>query len=325
MVTRLSLLFCLLAALLSAVSVPVVAQAQDKLRAVTGQTDDNTVQIISRNAATQIVQHLTGQSEVRLRPARIVALHNSYTEALIGLGIVPAGAVERPQGAAAQLKDALLTTPSVGDQSSPDYEAILALQPDLILSVGEVHGQNYELLSAIAPTIVLREPDKDWRDWLKALAVVLGREMQADTRITAYDQRVAKIRETLKAQYSTETVLLLRVRQKDIRIYGAGRRSGPVLYEELQLKPHRLVPLDKNYEAISNELIGQLDADRIFLMVEDAGRLGSIEKSQLWKSLPAVRAGHVYKVNIEPWNQSSGPLSSGIIIDDVAAAFGIRE
>jgi hypothetical protein len=30
-------------------------------------------------------------------------------------------------------------------------------------------------------------------------------------------------------------------------------------------------------------------------------------------------------VNIEPWNQSSGPLSSGIIIDDIASAFGIRE
>lgn len=325
MVTRLSLLFCLLAALLSAASVPFAAQAQDKQRAVTEVTDDNRVQIISSNAATQVVQHLEGQSEVRLRPARIVTLHNSYTEALIALGIVPVGAVERPQGAAAQLKNALHATPSVGDQSSPDYEAILALQPDLILSVGEVHGQNYELLSAIAPTIVLREPEKDWRGWLKALAIVLDRETQADTHIAAYEQRVAKLRQIFQAQHSDETVLLLRVRQKDIRIYGAGRRSGPVLYEQLALTPHRLVPLNKNYEAISNELIGQMDANRIFLMVEDAGRLGSIEKSQLWKSLPAVQSGHVYKVNIEPWNQSSGPLSSGIIIDDIASAFGIRE
>lgn len=278
MVTRLSLLFCLLAALLSAASVPVVAQAQDKQRAVTVQTGDNRVQIISRNTATQIVQHLAGQSEVRLRPARIVTLHNSYTEALIALGIVPVGAVERPHGVAVQLKDALLTTPSVGDQSSPDYEAILALQPDLILSVGEVHGQNYELLSAIAPTLVLREPDKDWRDWFKALAGVLDRETQADTLIATYEQRVTKLRQILRAQHSDETVLLLRVRQKDIRIYGAGRRSGPVLYEQLALTPHRRVPLNKNYEAISNELIGQMDADRIFLMVKDAGRLGSIEK-----------------------------------------------
>ena len=63
MVIRLSLLFCLLAALLSAASVPVVAQAQDKQRAVTEQTNDNHVQIISRNAATQIVQHLAGLAE----------------------------------------------------------------------------------------------------------------------------------------------------------------------------------------------------------------------------------------------------------------------
>lgn len=107
---------------------------------------------------------------------------------------------------------------------------------------------------------------------------MLDRETQVDTLITTYEQRVAKLRQILQAQHSDETVLLLRVRQKDIWIYGVGRRSGPVLYEQLALTPHRRVPLNKNYEAISNELIGQMDADRIFLMVKDAGRLGSIEK-----------------------------------------------
>jgi iron complex transport system substrate-binding protein len=55
-------------------------------------------------------------------------------------------------------------------------------------------------------------------------------------------------------------------------------------------------------------------------MVEDAEKMTTIEQSELWQRLPAVQAGHVYKVNIEPWNQSVGPISFAVIIDDVSAA-----
>ncbi|MFK4825592.1 ABC transporter substrate-binding protein [Paenochrobactrum sp. BZR 588] len=323
MVRVLSLTICILTALHGAVSVS--ALAADKVQNQIATDDANLAVVLTRDDKIKHVKHLDGISEVPLAAKRIVALHNSFSESLIALGMAPAGAVERPQGAPVQLKAAMTETISVGDQSNPDYEKILILQPDLILSVGDVHSQNIDLLKAIAPVVSLREPEEDWRPWLIGLGDVLERQSQAEKLIDDYNQRVEKLRLTLLVEHKDETVLLMRVRQKDIRIYGTERRSGPVLYRDLQLTPHRLVPVGKNYEAISNELIGQMDADRIFLMVEDAERLGNIEKTALWQGLPAVKAGRVYKVNIEPWNQSSGPISASVIVDDVARAFGLTE
>lgn len=321
MVSWLRLAFISMAAFFSAAMLISFAHSAS-IKSVSA--DENRAKIVSRNDKTIVVGHLAGQTEMIARPLRIVSLHNVYSEALVALDIVPVGTVERPEGAVVQLKSALAEVRSVGEQSNPDYEAILALKPYLILSVGDVHGQNYELLSAIAPTIVLHEPDADWRPWLLALAEVVDRTEQARSVIATFDQRVETIGAQLQKSFADETVLLLRVRQKDIRVYGMGRRAGPLLYKALGLKPHKLVPVDQNYQPISNEVIAEMDADRIFLMVEDEEKLGNVEKSQLWQALPAVKAGHVYRVNIQPWNQSTGPISASVILDDVAAAFGIK-
>lgn len=325
MVSRFAVILSCVFVVSTALTQGSAAQSETKPFVQSISAADNVALIVSRNAETQRVQHLGGQTDVALHPLRIVSLHNVFSEALTALDIVPLGAVERPEGAVIQLKSALADTHSVGNPGNPDYEAILALQPDLILSAGEAYGQNYDLLQAIAPTIVLHEPDADWRPWFNGLAAIFDRSAKAQAVIASYDQKADKIRQQLQQSHADETVLLLRVRQKDIRVYGTGRRAGPVLYNDLQMTPHRLVPIDQNYQPISSELIAQMDADRIFLMVEDEEKLGNVEKSTLWQSLPAVKAGRVYRVNIQPWNQSSGPLSAGIILDDVAAAFGLHE
>lgn len=110
------------------------------------------------------------------------------------------------------------------------------------------------------------------------------------------------------------------MREKDIRVYGGARRAGPVLFEDLGLTPHESVALDDDHTEISMENILSLTADHIFLMVEDEAKMSVIESSELWQRLPAVAAGHVYRVNIEPWNQSVGPISFGVVIDAVQSA-----
>ena len=93
-----------------------------------------------------------------------------------------------------------------------------------------------------------------------------------------------------------------------------------MLYTDLGLTPHAMVPLGEDHQEISFENIPELTADHIFIMVEDEAKMTEVEQSDLWQRLPAVAAGHVYKVNIEPWNQSVGPISFSVIIDDVTAA-----
>ena len=277
-------------------------------------------QVVSTAEATRVVEHAKGQSEIPAEPQRIVTLHNVFAEALTALGLSPVGSVERPSGMPVQLAAALANTTSVGHHSEPDFELVLGLEPDLILAQDSQQGDNYARLSAIAPTLLLDEPDAEWRDWYRGLGAALGKTDAAEAAIAAYDEKAAAIRAALAEQRPGETVLLLRVREKDMRVYGGARRSGPVLYQDLGLTPHAMVPLDEDHQEISFENLPELTADHIFIMVEDAEKMTTIEQSDLWQRLPAVQAGHVYKVNIEPWNQSVGPISFAAIIDDVAAA-----
>ena len=279
-------------------------------------------EVVATTDTARIVRDARGEVEVPINPGRIVALHNIFSEALVAMGMAPVGAVERPTGMPSQLLDALKDTQPVGDQDSPDFEAILALDPDLILSQADEIGDNYQLLSAIAPTLLLDEPEGPWREWLRGLGEAIGRLDQAEAAITAYDMRAAEVKAQIAAIRPDDTVLLLRVREKDIRVYGGSRRSGPVLYQDLGLNPHPLVPLDKEHVTVSNEIIPELTADHIFLLAEDEAKMAGIEATALWQGLPAVKAGHVYRVNIEPWNQSTGPISFGVIVEDVAAHLG---
>lgn len=277
-------------------------------------------QTISSTADGRLVKHAMGQTEIPLAPERIVTLHNVFAEALVVMGLSPIGSVDRPSGMPTQLLESLAGTISVGLHSDPNFELVLTLEPELILAQEAQQGDNYERLSAIAPTLLLNEPDNEWREWYHGLGEALGRTEEVDAAITAYDDRAAATRAVLAEERGDETVLLLRVREKDIRVYGGARRSGPVLFNDLGLTPHEMVPLDDDHTEISAENIPWLTADHIFLMVEDVDRMTSIEQSELWQRLPAVQAGQVYPVNIEPWNQSVGPVSFSVIIDDVEAA-----
>ncbi|RDE10545.1 ABC transporter substrate-binding protein [Pelagibacterium lacus] len=275
---------------------------------------------VAVTAEGRVVEHALGETEIPLAPEKIVTLHNVFAEALIVMGLSPIGSVDRPSGLPQQLVDSLAGTTSVGLHSDPNFEMVLSLDPELILAQESQQGDNYERLSAIAPTLLLNEPDAEWREWYEGLGEALGRSAQVEAAIAAYDDRAAATKAALAEARGDETVLLLRVREKDIRVYGGARRSGPVLYDDLGLNPHEMVPLDADHTEISPENIPWLLADHIFVMIEDADRMDSIRQSDLWQRLPAVQNGQVYPVDIEPWNQSVGPISFSAIIDDVEAA-----
>lgn len=281
--------------------------------------DAAVLEVLSSDATTRTVLHELGETVTPRDPQRIVALHNIFAEAALLCGRVPVGLVEHGRKVPQHLEAALAGVQSVGQQGAPDFEMILSLRPDLILATATVYRQSYPLLSAIAPSILIDEPKDDWRPWLLSVGRALGCELAVAEGIEAYDRRASEVGNRLRASHAGETVLVLRVREKDIRIYGGGRRSGPVLYRDLGLTPHRLTPLEEDSLTISNEMIPQLTADHIFLMVEDAGKMQGLQATTLWRNLPAVRAGHVYDVDIEPWNRSSGPLSFRRIVDDVDA------
>ncbi|MDR6108814.1 ABC-type Fe3+-hydroxamate transport system substrate-binding protein [Paenibacillus sp. SORGH_AS338] len=78
-------------------------------------------------------------------------------------------------------------------------------------------------------------------------------------------------------------------------------------FEDLKLTPSpNVTTIDKNWENISKEILPDLDADAIFVLVSsvDEGSDQVFEKLQsdpIWLGLKAVKNKQIYMITEQPW------------------------
>lgn len=132
-----------------------------------------------------------GDVEVPAEPERVVTLWNTGSQ-LLELGVVPVGSLEGEFDETTMATDdwaEVSDLPTVGTWDDVDVEAIIELQPDLILSL-----QNpsitlpYDQLSAVAPTVVwdVAEPTDVWRLY-PAVAEAVGLTATFDEELAELD------------------------------------------------------------------------------------------------------------------------------------------
>jgi iron complex transport system substrate-binding protein len=85
------------------------------------------------------------------------------------------------------------------DQTAPDFEAIAAAAPDLILAVHSALTQEqYDTLSGIAPTVAQSGDHPDfgtpWQEQTRTIGTALGRAEQADALVADVEARFAAAR-----------------------------------------------------------------------------------------------------------------------------------
>ncbi|WP_338554326.1 ABC transporter substrate-binding protein [Paenibacillus sp. KS-LC4] len=206
-----------------------------------------------------------------------------------------------------------------------DVEAFVKAEPDLILT-NVYEEKQYGHLSKVAPMYAFTDARADWRSTIRTLGDLLGKKDKAEDVIVSYDKKAEEAAATLKASIGQETVAILRVHAKSLRLYGGPGYAGPVLYNELKLKPSKLVQelvLDKGEKVVNlaMEMIPQLDADHIFLTIDTGAEEQAKEllESNLWKGLQAAKSGNIHEVNFETW-MKSGPIADSSKMDDVLAA-----
>lgn len=128
-------------------------------------------------------------------------------------------------------------------------------------------------------------------------------------------------KEKLEPFVKNKTFAVIRVKPKEFLLMDGTYYSGPVLYSDLGLQPHKMVR-ELSWELnkpISLEMLPQLDADYIFLLVQgEAARdtAKELTESALWKGLPAFKQGHIFEVDNTYW-MASGAIANGKKIDDV--------
>ncbi len=284
------------------------------------------VEVVEETSEYRLIRHAGGETEVPAEPQRIVSLFNHLTEGLLALDIQPVGAVTLEGNFVGYLLPMLADTEPVGTIPEPSLEAILALEPDLILG-GPLHTDIYDQLSRIAPTILVPDEIFNARQTLVDLGVVLGMEDAASARIARFDERLAEAREQLQRVAPDAIAAFIRAEPQAFRISGMSSSAGKILHEELGFAVDPLVAGNPSgHEYLSLEVLPELQADYVFLMVDDEERAEEFKTSPLTQNIPAVSQGRVFRVDRSLWLLGhSGVIGAEMIVDDVLEFLGESE
>ncbi|MFI9004240.1 ABC transporter substrate-binding protein [Streptomyces sp. NPDC053541] len=274
------------------------------------------------------VTHDKGKTEIKSKPQRVVALDNSLVEAVVALDaplVGGIGAYRDQKGFPAYLGDAVKDTKDVGPIDSPNLEAIAALKPDLIVSATVRHEDLYEQLSKIAPTVFVKTTGPIWKENITFLGTALGEEKKAADKLAAYTTRAKKIGDAINAKNPRQTYSMVRFLDGPTRIYLPKTFSGIILTDMGLARPaNQQDPKEFNIE-ISEEQIGQADADHIFVTTFSGGeeRKKKFLANPLWKRLNAVQKGNVHEVEDAVWMTSVSLQGADLVLDDMAKIFKV--
>jgi iron complex transport system substrate-binding protein len=281
----------------------------------------------------RVVTHAMGETAIPAQPKRVVALDQSFVDAVLTLetpvvGYTTYRAISEGLPdylgplAARYAGDAI----SVGELTEPSLEQITALKPDLIVSAKVRHEALHSQLSQIAPTVFSETTGAMWKDNLRLMGQALGKESLAEARISEYEDRAAAIGTAVKAANggTLPTISVIRFTEEaTVRLYGEKSYSGVVLQDVGFPRPANQPTSDAIAVDLSQEHILDLDADHIFVATyPDPSSDGPKEQfvdNPLWSRL----AGAQHEVSDLTWMSAVGLQGAHSMLDDVARIFSV--
>ena len=211
-------------------------------------------------------------------------------------------------------------------------EAVIALQPDLILASARTNQQQYELLSAIAPTVV---PDvtpyqsDSWIQETRLFARALGREAQGEAAIRKVRDRIAEVSKQVSANVpeGVRNASVVRWMPQGALVMASGIFSATLVESVgFDVSDSDLVKEGRPHShPLSEENLSMIDQSWLFLATLNADGQEALEaamRSPAFNRLQAVESGQVVPVDGQIWTSASGPLAAGEILDTLEAAVG---
>ncbi|WP_371878093.1 iron-siderophore ABC transporter substrate-binding protein [Shinella zoogloeoides] len=212
----------------------------------------------------------------------------------------------------------------LGNPREPSLERVAALKPDLIIGSTEGHAAIYETVSKIAPTVLLDHTD--WKKYRQRVAQITGREGKANEALSAYEKRVAAIRERMKDKDLTVSTVRFAPGRFVVFLDGPSAYAPFAVLHEAGVKrtPYETVTDGTIVKRPDWEELANLDGD-ILLYVSasgfESGPDDALEKevtgNPLWQLLPAVQNGRAHRVDRATWQSFHGIASAHRILDDI--------
>ncbi|WP_461173032.1 siderophore ABC transporter substrate-binding protein [Arthrobacter sp. Z1-9] len=255
-------------------------------------------------ATTITVEHAQGSTaNVPVNPEKVFTFDLGVLDTLDALGVEPSGVPEAAYPETlSKYADAKYS--KIGSLKEPDFEAVSAGDPDLIIISGRTAGA-YEELSKIAPTIDLSidaaQPVESFKVQTEKLGTIFDKTAEVEEKLAAVD---ATISDTKAKAADAGKGLIVLTSGGELTAYGAGSRFG-IIHDVLGVPTAADVKVDGSHgEAISFEYIKQANPDILYVINRDTavGTEGSaanpILDNELVQSTNAAKNNKV--VNLDP-------------------------
>lgn len=270
------------------------------------------------------VTHAQGETTLPGVPQKVVSFDFAAIETLEAIGVNIAGLPGSNLPAHLE-KYASDDYAKVGSLFEPDYEALAALEPDLIIVAGRSSGA-YKELAKIAPTVDL---SNDWADFygsIQANADIVGQLFDKEAEIDALQAETdAKVEAAKAAAADAGKGLIVLTSGAEVSAYGPGSRFG-FIHDTLGVAPViEDVEAATHGDAISFEFILEANPDMLFVIDRDAatgsGAAAAILDNELVAETSAWKNGDVVYIDpVRAYIVNGGLISFGIMADQVAEA-----
>ncbi|TVS30456.1 iron ABC transporter substrate-binding protein [Corynebacterium sanguinis] len=321
-----------MAALVAAVSLTVVSCS-----AAEQEASDATDTTAAQAENTVTVEDNYGVKEVPSPAQRVVALDNRSFELLDTWGIEPVAAAR-----------ALVpvTIPGIGDNDNivdignhrePNLEAIVAAEPDVIVSGQRFQTHDADIEKLVPDAILVDFEPRDGEPFdaelirhTESLGEIFGKQEEAAQLVDDFQNAL----ERAKAAYNPEqTVMAVNISGGEIGYVapGVGRTWGP-LFDLIGMKPALEVQNatdDHQGDDISVEAIASANPDWMLILDRDAGTrddegspaaLSVIEDSAPLQNATAVKEGQLYVAPADTYTNES-IITYTEILNDIADQF----
>ncbi|MES0885118.1 siderophore ABC transporter substrate-binding protein [Roseibium sp. SCP14] len=281
-------------------------------------------------AETVSIETATGIVTTPFRPGTVAVFDIAALDTLRALGVQIAGTPERVY--VDYLQETAAGAEKIGTLFEPDFEAVNALQPELIVAGGRSSKQ-VEALSEFAPTIDMTIWGDGLLDQAKARLNAYGAVFDKEQTARKLEEDLTAAVDAVKAQTADAgKALIVLTNGPKLSVYGKDSRFG-WLHTELGIEPViEDVKASTHGEAVSFEFIRDANPDwlividRAAAIGDDAALAAETLDNKLVAETTAWKSGQVIYLDASKVYIAAGGYQSLVdTLQDLSAAFAKSE